>query len=190
MFFLNAEQCQRQSDFVVKVALCFQNTVLFGKHTRNKFLGTGLSHTAGNAYHRDGQTAAIKRSHLAQRTQRVIHQYVRSPGICRNPVSCFHLFRCHAGNHTCRSFFKHLTDETVSVHLFSLSGKEKTALFYFPGIDDRAGNFPCFVSSCIFQFTAAGSGNILQGQIFHNSFLSFPISLRKSQSASHKAVHS
>ena len=167
MFFLNAEQCQRQSDFVVKVALCFQNTVLFGKHTRNKFLGTGLSHTAGNAHHRDSQAVAVKRSHLAQGTQRVIHQYVRSPDICRYPIRSFYFLRCHTGNHACRSFFKYLANETVSIHLFSLSGKEKTALFNFPGINNGTGNFPCFFSCGIQKCTAAGSGNILQGQIFH-----------------------
>lgn len=69
VFFPDVEYRQRKTDFVVKVAFCFQHPVFLGENRSNHFFCACLSYTAGDAYNFDIQASAVVLCNVFERLQ-------------------------------------------------------------------------------------------------------------------------
>ena len=165
------------ADLIVKVSLRLMYPVFPGKHRRNKFLGAGLSHAPGDAYHLYGKLFSVKRRDLPQRLQAVLHQ---NAGPCR-------VFRQTLADNAQRAFFKYVRDKTVSVHPLSLHGDEKAVFPRLSGIDHHGRALRPRQFSRKDQPAAAGPCQIFKRHMFHQNLPSE--SLPSGRSASFR-IHS
>ena len=59
MFFSDAEDGQRQADFVIEIAFGLQYVKMLSENRGNHFFCAGLAYAAGDPHHRNGQSAAV-----------------------------------------------------------------------------------------------------------------------------------
>ena len=145
------ENGERESDFIVEVALGLQHAEFLAEHRGDHLLCARLAHAAGDAHHTDIQRAAVVLCNIFERLFAGVYFDIRVGDVAEI------LF----GDRTESSFFHYLRNKGMAVHACALDGHEEAALFCLPAVDDNAGNLLiqelCASAVC----TAACGGNFL-----------------------------
>ena len=124
------EHGHRHSDFIIEIAFCFQRFPALRKNRVDHFLGRGFAYASRYADREHTEKSAVVACEIQQ----------RASGIRNNNhiVAAFDRMFC---NRTHRSFFKRLTDEAVSIEIFTLYCNKQTARFNFSRICTDRQNF-------------------------------------------------
>ena len=160
------KQGQGHPDFIVIIPFCLQHPVFLCQDTGNKFFGTCLSHTAGNAYHGDSDFSAIELCDILQGLKCILNDTITSPVHTLCPGFHRQLFRCLLRNSKHGSCRKSLTDKLMSIHTFTNGSQENATRFHLSRINyHRADAFIIFCSISTCQLSATGLSNLPNGQI-------------------------
>ncbi len=132
MIFLEPEDGDRKSPFIVEVSLCFVDVVFLRDHGGDHFLCTGLSDAACNAHNFDVEGVPIELGDVKKRLAGGFYQYIRM----------IRLSQIFMGYHAERACLHCVRDELVGVDSGSIDGDEEIAGFYLAAVDGYAVHFP------------------------------------------------
>ena len=145
ILFPQAEHSQGQSQFIVKVSLCFQSAVFLAEYRSDHFLGAGLTYTSGNPNYRDLKLLQIEFRNVLYCLKGGFHHNVWK--ICTFQHMLRQCCQC--------SCFHHLRDKSVGIYSLSYNRHKQTTLICLSAVsNNRLHLFLHFVCRSIISASA------------------------------------
>ena len=128
--FFQTEYGQRQSEFIIKITLCFESTIFFFQYRCDHFFRAGLANASGNSDYRKLKLLQIKFCNVFYCLQRRCNLNIRI--IC---VRKFSLGKCH------KCTLRHdIRDKTMCINALSHDWYKQTVLLNLTAVCGNCRN--------------------------------------------------